>query len=219
MKLKESFATLADRLPIHGRDKGDSAPEPYEPGPPLTADELLPPLLETNDPRLLLADSIEQLNNPLASSAQLEAVREVVIEDAENLAANLLPPQVAEALELKPSHELEDTTPTLAAIFLLAEASDATGDEKLMGAIDYLLTASPPHHSRELWEAFLAARKNHTPIMQEFIFIRAEGDVKNDTAKDPKAREAALSARRETPPQNQHFYRTSGHNDTERTMT
>lgn len=220
MVLKESFRSSLRKHLAFRKSQQELPPQPYEPGPPLTAAELLPPILESNDPRVILADSIDQLNNnkQLASPIQLEQVRKIVIEDAENLAAHLLPPEVAEALELKTHKEIQDTTTTLPALFLLAEASDATDDEKLADAIDYLLTANPPHHSNELQKAFLAARKNHTPIMQEFLFIKAQGDDKDDTP-TPEQREVALGARRATPPQNQHLYRNaSGYDDIDHTM-
>lgn len=199
MAIKESFGSLRNHFPFRSKNDETFHPEVHIPGPPLTAEELLPPLPETDNPRILLADSIDQLNNPLASSVQQEEIRKIVVNDAENLAAHLLPKEVAEALELEATQEVEDTTPTLPALFLLAEASDATGDEKIARAIDYLMTTRPPSQSDELREAVLAARKNHTPIMEEFIRIKAEGDAKADAPKDPKQMEVILGARRATP--------------------
>ncbi len=137
-----------------------------------------------NDPEALLAESMIIFERDEGSpEVQKEAILEVVVRDAENLAAHLLPNTEVEALGLyhgtdgasilDDARQADDVPPSLRETILLARAYDVTHDDKLLEAITYILDHKPPRASDELEEAIITKMVEDEPIMRAYQRITA----------------------------------------------
>ena len=199
----------------------DSSPEDFLPLP--QSDEMLLPIDESN-PRLLLADSLDKMTHGAVTELQREAIEEIIVHDAEALAAHMIPKHIADAFRLQLDNEsatipraesnMEAVPATLPEVILLARAYDVTRDEKIAAALNYVLEQAPPVFSDELARAYSDARRAETPIMDVYQEYVATKDTEIDK---PKDKAAALIPRLMRRASERHKNQTNDESDTERT--
>jgi hypothetical protein len=119
---------------------------------------------------------------PDLAPEQKEALTGIVTADAQNFAAQLVPPAVAHELSLE--RPRTDTTelvpPTINDVYLLANASDATADPAIHDALGYILAYEAPTFSEILHDAYQRAGISGNPIMFEEHVIGGSEDIRLD---------------------------------------
>lgn len=119
----------------------------------------------------LLVESLSVIKaHPDLAPTLEQQLEEAVAHDARQLAAHLVPPQVAETLELEVPTQVAPTEllpPTLNDTYLLADALDTTGDPAVHDALGYILDYMPPAFSDTLRAAYTRAEATGNPVMVE----------------------------------------------------
>jgi hypothetical protein len=218
MKIKVPFHSFMERPQRSARtyDSAFSATSPLETdsATPLANELLLGPRNQI-EPRLLLADSIDKITHTDISGEQQAIIEGIIRDDAESLAARILPLPAARALDLpvrgddgrlwrtnaKPASTEEHVPPTLPDIILLARAYDVTSDPKIADALRYILSSQPPTFSHELEVALNNASRRGTSVMDEYQNLIALQDTRINRPTDPRDVQMLLDMRMETPPE------------------
>lgn len=106
-------------------------------------------------------------------------INQVIINDAHNLAANVLPAETVEQFGINAKHQDDisfEHPPMLSDLFLLVRAYDGTRDEPLKQSVEYILNDVPPSLSEPLAEAFARSEASRygsssTLVMDEYRAI------------------------------------------------
>jgi hypothetical protein len=137
-----------------------------------SAAELCVPAEQASEIHLILADSLDTLERDELTSEQRAQVRQVVIADAYELAASILPPDIALAMQVETKHKEKDVlppeTPAYRDIYLLAHAYDKTRDQHIREVLEYILDTIPPTFSEQFASAYAQAIAAQAPIIPTY---------------------------------------------------
>ncbi|HET8884110.1 MAG TPA: hypothetical protein VFM68_01420 [Candidatus Saccharimonadales bacterium] len=168
-----------------------------------TITDLLPPILSELDSEKLrdVGEAYQTLAGSLnvwehyegkTTAEQQALIDQIIINDAHDLAANILPAETVETLSV-PAKRRDDISfehpPMLKDLFLLIRAYDATQDETLKHSIEYILDELPPSQSELLAEAYERAEayretseNDDTSVMGEYRRLGATYDNEMELA-------------------------------------
>jgi hypothetical protein len=196
MRALKPFHSIVERFPTF-RSKSEEKQQPFAPKRTYVNNEhdfigeVEQPPHELDRVHYLLAGSIDMLdqvpgNEPL-TAAQRANVKRVIIEDAQDLAARVLPAPVVDLLELQPKNPEDiasfhiDEPTELRTLFLLIHAYDVTNDPKndeqndrpLKSACEYIIKELTPRNAEILQEAYRRGAESGKPIIDQFRQLSA----------------------------------------------
>jgi len=141
-----------------------------------------------NQPYYMVAESIGRSERAaeLLGRSQPE-IQDMVIIDAHDLAARVLPPHISSALDIAAKHPenigleyIDGQPPSLRALHLLLHAYDATKDPSLRHAVTYIIQVCPPALSEFHREAYEYGAETDTAIIPSLQELAAFADDKLD---------------------------------------
>jgi hypothetical protein len=188
VRTSNRFQTLFEQFPTFGLKKERPAGKPARhlkaSGEHNLAAEAQRPINELDRAHYLLASSIDALHPENDSQSLTEDqrfnVQKVVDEDAEDLASQVLPPDVVDLLELTPKSPehtgasyVSDEPIELRTLYLLVHAYDTTGNAHIKHASEYILDRMAPQAVELLQEAYQRGNKTGGSIIAEFKRLSA----------------------------------------------
>ena len=141
-----------------------------------------------NQPYYAVAESIGRGERATEQLGQVQPeIQDMIVIDAHDLAARILPPHISSTLDLAAKHPenigleyIEGQPPSLRALHLLLHAYDATKDPGLRHAVTYIIQVCPPALSEFHREAYEYGTETDTAIISSLQELAAYADDKLD---------------------------------------